>query len=251
MLTIAHLSDTHLDGGSRSTGRAMSVANYLRDLPGSVDAIVVTGDIADNGEASEYEMAQAIFSFDCPVFFCPGNHDHRQEFVRGLLASPSPDSAGDDDSPVNQVCRAGGVIFAMCDSTIAGQVEGYLSDDTLGWLDGVLTENADCPALICFHHPPVMLHAPFVDSLRQGGTDRLERVIAKHPQVAAILSGHAHTAAATTFAGRPLRVAPGVVSTLRLPWESGGPFDDELPPALAFHVIDDDARLTTHYRSLP
>jgi hypothetical protein len=46
-------------------------------------------------------------------------------------------------------------------------------------------------------------------------------------------------------------VAPGVVSTLRLPWERGDVLDYSLPPAIAFHVLDDDRRLTTHYRVIP
>jgi hypothetical protein len=45
-----------------------------------------------------------------------------------------------------------------------------------------------------------------------------------------------------------LLVAPGVVSTLRLPWEHGEVLDHGLPPAIAFHVLDDEWRLTTHYR---
>jgi 3',5'-cyclic-AMP phosphodiesterase len=52
----------------------------------------------------------------------------------------------------------------------------------------------------------------------------------------------------STFAGRPLLVAPGVVSTLRLPWETDTDLDEQMPPALAFHVLDDNWRLTTHYR---
>ena len=57
--------------------------------------------------------------------------------------------------------------------------------------------------------------------------------------------------AASTFAGLPLLVAPGVVSTLRLPWEGRGDIDEDLPPAVAFHVLDDHGRLTTHYRLVP
>jgi hypothetical protein len=67
----------------------------------------------------------------------------------------------------------------------------------------------------------------------------------------ALLCGHAHTAAATTFAGLPLLVAPGVVSTSVLPFESDAIVDLEQPPMLAFHVLHDDRRLTTHYRVAP
>jgi 3',5'-cyclic AMP phosphodiesterase CpdA len=122
----------------------------------------------------------------------------------------------------------------------------------LSWLDKVLSESPDEPAFVCFHHPPVTLNAPYIDTIRQTGEDRLAAVLADHPRVVAVLCGHAHVAAATTFAGLPLLVGGGVVSTVRLlPWEGDPEFDYELPPTVAFHVLDDDRRLTTHYRTVP
>ncbi|TNC18899.1 metallophosphoesterase family protein [Amycolatopsis alkalitolerans] len=90
-----------------------------------------------------------------------------------------------------------------------------------------------------------------LDGIRLRGEDRLAALLERYPQVVAVLCGHAHTAAASTFAGKPLRAAPGVVSTLKLPWEHGDLLDYAQPPALAFHVLDDEHRLTTHYRVLP
>ena len=75
-------------------------------------------------------------------------------------------------------------------------------------------------------------------------------MLADHPQVLAVLVGHAHTAATGVFAGRPLVVAPGVVSTLRLPPEHRDDLDYELPPGVALHFLD-GGRLTTHFRVLP
>jgi hypothetical protein len=50
------------------------------------------------------------------------------------------------------------------------------------------------------------------------------------------------------FAGVPMLAAPGVESTMILPWE---PEDRPAPPpAVAFHLLEDD-RLTTHYRVCP
>jgi hypothetical protein len=43
-------------------------------------------------------------------------------------------------------------------------------------------------------------------------------------------------------------VAPGVVSTSVLPWEERDRADLQAPPAVAYHVLGDDGRLTTHYR---
>jgi len=111
------------------------------------------------------------------------------------------------------------------------------------------------PVLVGFHHPPVELGVPYVDGIRQFGEERLAEVAARHPHLVAFLAGHAHTAAATTFAGRPLLVAPGVVSTIKLPWEVPAGSDDVVhldhAPSLAFHVLHDDHRLTTHYRPVP
>ncbi|MEJ2852186.1 MULTISPECIES: metallophosphoesterase [unclassified Saccharothrix] len=240
MLVFAHLSDTHFDGGARATARARRVLEHLDGLPGPLDAILVSGDIADHGLTSEYELAREHLRSKVPVLVLPGNHDDRGNFRRVLLGGPA------GDGPVNQVEKIGDVVFALCDSSIPGRSEGLLDDETLAWLDGVLAQGA--PTFVCFHHPPVTVHQPSIDAIRQFGEDRLAAVLARHTNVVGLLCGHAHTAAASTFAGLPLRVAPGVVNTLLLPWESDEVIDLDLPPAVAFHVLSDDLRLTTHYR---
>jgi 3',5'-cyclic-AMP phosphodiesterase len=94
------------------------------------------------------------------------------------------------------------------------------------------------------------LHTRASDVIRLSGEDRLAAVMDRHPQVVAVLCGHAHSAAATTFAGRPLLAAPGVVSTGVLPWEERDSADFQAPPAVAYHALGDDGRLTTHYRPI-
>ena len=96
-----------------------------------------------------------------------------------------------------------GAVLALCDSVVPGQDGGYLDDETLDWLDAVLSDDPGAPALVCLHHYPVPLHTELADTIRLAGEDRLAAVISRHPQVVAVLCGHAHTAAATTFAGRP------------------------------------------------
>ncbi|MFD7659405.1 metallophosphoesterase [Actinosynnema sp. NPDC059797] len=162
------MSDLHLDGSDRAGGRAERVRAYLAGLPGRLDAVLVSGDIADHGLPEEYAPARAVLDLPHPVLVLPGNHDVRGPFRTGLLDEPA------SDEPINRVAEVGGAVFALC--------------------------------------------------------------------------GHAHTAAASTFAGRPLLVAPGVVSTIRLPWEGSDVVDLDQPAAVAFHVLDDGGRLTTHYR---
>ncbi|GAA2748180.1 metallophosphoesterase [Kitasatospora cinereorecta] len=242
-----HLSDLHLDGGARSVERVRAVMAFLEDLPYDLDAVLVTGDLADHGRPEEYEVLRELLVSRHPVLVLPGNHDERAALRRVLLGE---DAA---DGPVNRVHRGAGFVLALCDSSVPGRPEGLLADETLAWLDGVVERTpAGVPVLVAFHHPPVVLHTPAVDPIRQFGAERLAELAGRRPQIAAFLCGHAHTPAATRFAGRPLLVAPGVVSTLRLPWERPGPdTHPDLPPALAFHVLDGDGRLTTHYRVVP
>ncbi|MEV6953644.1 metallophosphoesterase [Streptomyces sp. NPDC051183] len=248
MIVIAHLSDTHLDGGSRAAGRTRAVMEYLDGLPYDLDAVLVSGDITDHATAAEYEEARKILDSRHPLALCPGNHDDRAAFRRGLLGEREASRA-----PVDRVLRGNGFVLAACDSSVPGEHRGFLEDSTLSRLDAVLEGTPrDVPVLVAFHHPPVPLHIPYVDRVRQFGEERLAALAERHPHLTAFLCGHAHTGAATTFAGRPLLVAPGVVSTCKLPWEAAAGASEYVhldePPVVAFHVLGDDGRLTTHYR---
>jgi 3',5'-cyclic AMP phosphodiesterase CpdA len=248
MLVLAHISDTHIDADPESAARTAQVMDYLNRLPHPVDAILVTGDIADQGELAAYELAAKLLVSPYPVLTCPGNHDLRDAYRRGLMGEPDG-----GDEPINRRHDLGGATVLLGDSSIPGRDEGRLDPATLGWFaDQLAATPAGTPVLVGFHHPPVELHQPFVDSIRLQAAGSLADLLAAHPEVVAVLCGHAHTAAASTFAGRPVLVAPGVISTLRLPWEGEGPVvDRQQPPGVAFHVLDGSGRLTTHYRVVP
>ncbi|MFE0450526.1 phosphodiesterase [Streptomyces sp. NPDC058914] len=248
MLVLAHISDLHLDGTARATERAERVRDRLWNLPGRVDALLVTGDIADHGAETEYEEAARILGLrgadaPFPVLTCPGNHDSRAPYRKALLGLPAA------DGPVNSVQVFDGGAVLMCDSSIPGEDAGELTDDTYGWIEETLDElDGEVPALLALHHPPVALHHPLPDSYRLRDPGRLAALLQRRPEIAGIITGHAHTPAATGFAGRPLVVGPGVTWTLRLPWEGEQVADREAPVGLAFHVLDDERRLTSHFR---
>ncbi|MEH0402607.1 metallophosphoesterase [[Kitasatospora] papulosa] len=240
---LAQISDLHLDGSERATRRAERVMDHLRALPRPVDAVLVTGDIADHGAEAEYEEAARILAAPFPVLPCPGNHDARPAYRTALLGEEP------GTGPVNRVHHIAGVAILMCDSTVPGRDEGRLDEETLAWIDTTLTElPGGTRSLIAFHQPPVELHHPLPDSCMLERSGDLAALLDAHPEVAAVLTGHAHTAAASAFARRPLIVGPAVTWTLRMPWEGDHAADRDQPPGLAFHVLDDDGRLTTHYR---
>ncbi|WP_408994233.1 metallophosphoesterase [Streptomyces sp. 1268] len=242
-MLLAQISDLHLDGSDRARDRTSRVMDHLRSLPRPVDALLVTGDIADHAAEAEYEEAVRLLDVPFPVLACPGNHDARPAYRKAFLGE-APATA-----PVNRVHHIAGTAILMCDATIPGRNEGRLDAETLAWIDATLGALPDgVPALIAFHQPPVELHHPLADATMLQEPERLAALLDAHPRVVAVLTGHAHTAAASTFAGRPLIVGPAVTWTLRLPWEGDRPADRDQPPGLAFHVLGEDRRLTTHFR---
>jgi len=243
MVLLAQISDLHLDGTDRATERTTRVMDYLRSLPRPVDAVLVTGDIADHGDPAEYALAAQLLAAPFPVLTCPGNHDVRAAYRKALLGEPAA------EGPINQVHHIAGAAILMCDSSIPGRDEGLLDDETLRWLTASLADlGGELPVLIAFHHPPIAMHHPLPDEVRLRRPEGLADLLHRHPEIAAVLTGHAHTAASGVFVGRPLVVAPGTIWTLRLPWEGERAADRSAPPGIAFHVLDDDRHLTTHYR---
>ena len=99
MPVFAQVSDIHIDSGARSVERTRLVMEYLDALPGDLDAVLVTGDIADHGLDAEYESVRELTKSRHPVLICPGNHDDREAFRRSLLGVEA------SLEPVNAVLR--------------------------------------------------------------------------------------------------------------------------------------------------
>lgn len=247
VIVFAHLSDPHLDGGDRARDRLRRTMAYVRQA--RIDAILVTGDITDHGRPDEYAQARAELVAGVPVLVLPGNTDLRGPYRAGLLGTDP------DDLPVNRSATVGGVLFALCDSLISGHHGGLLTAETLDWLRDALDAH-DGPAVVAFHHPPVSLHMHLHDPIALINGAELATLLDAYPQVAAVLTGHAHSGIATMFAGRPLLIAPGVVGTFQPPFLQEGSTwaqitEPDAPPGVAFHVLDDDGRMITHFRAVP
>ncbi|HEX4685160.1 MAG TPA: metallophosphoesterase [Nocardioides sp.] len=246
MFVVAHVSDTHFGNDVQDpAGRAAAVMDHLLAMSPRPDILVLTGDVADHGLAHEYAAAREwLDRWPGAVAVCPGNHDVRRAYVDGLGRES------------RDVVDHGGYRFVLLDSLIdavAGERvdEGRLGDDQLGWLDRQLGAS-DAPAFICLHHPPTTIGLELMDPIRLMDGDALAAVIDHHPHVVATLVGHAHTMGATVFAGRPLLVGGGVVSTVTADAEDVDTVWYAAPPTLALHLVDETPpRVTTHWRALP
>ncbi|MEM6680498.1 MAG: metallophosphoesterase, partial [Pseudomonadota bacterium] len=95
MTTIVQLTDTHITPGgaplfgqidtAAAMARAVAHINALPETIGPIDAVVLTGDLVNDGMAAEYEAFRTIAQgLTPPLLAIPGNHDDRAAFRAGV-----------------------------------------------------------------------------------------------------------------------------------------------------------------------
>ena len=249
MFVVAQISDLHFRDDADQHARIDAAMAYLNDRCGGadrIDALLVTGDLTDDGRLEQYREAERHIVTDVPTLVLLGNHDDRAAYRRVTR----PDDGGAPYAPVNSALSLDGLLLLGLDSSIPGRPDGDLSDDTLDWASAQMDAAGEVPVLVAFHHPPAPVGMPFMDSIRMVDPERLEALTERHPNIVGFVCGHIHSASARMFAGRPLVMAPGISSTLNLPFEGDEVLNDTQPPGIAFHLIGDGV-LTSHFRAIP
>ena len=193
---IAQLSDPHVsdDDDTRAVALAAAV-QAVAALDPAPGAVLVSGDLAEHGSAGEYErVRQTLAALPMPVHVLAGNHDDREAMRKSF---PLPPAAADAESEdYRYVTRCGPLRLIGCDTTRPGRDDGELGADRLSWLEARLTEDRDTPTIVAMHHLPLLTGVPAMDALGLPKADRvaLSELVAAHPQVRRILTGHVHRA---------------------------------------------------------
>ena len=215
--TVIQLTDTHLSGGGDlmhgmmdTTRNLRKVLDHLDAWEGSVDAIIVSGDLADAGSPEAYRTLRTMLEptaarLGATLCYAMGNHDDRAGFRIGLDLSRN--GSTDLGAPFDAVHHIGGLRIVVLDSTTPGRHDGSLEDVQLDWLAKVLEDRAPRGTLLVMHHPPVRSPVATVDFLRLTDPSALESVIAGS-DVRMILCGHAHYTGASAISGIPVWIGP-------------------------------------------
>ncbi|NUP19321.1 MAG: metallophosphoesterase [Streptomyces sp.] len=228
-MRIIHLSDTHIDRtdapnkyGVNATDSLRLMLTELRHLR-NVDAVVVTGDLADDGTVEAYTAVRDLVGefarrLGAPVFYTTGNHDERDAFTKVLGSGHAePDAVLDSGASERvAVSTVGGTRVVTLDSLVPGKVYGRVSEAQLSWLKGVLSTSAEHGTVVALHHPPISLGIsatqPFF-GLRN--PDELAEAI-RGSDVRVVLTGHYHLQLLGFLASVPVWVTPGVVNRIDL-----------------------------------
>jgi len=193
MLHLIQITDFHLFADSQGMLKGVNTLNSLnavvqdcRHTFPTPDLVLATGDLSHDGSAASYQKCRSILAdLAAPVMFLPGNHDvvsvMQQEFPNGNIS--------------NERCRQiKGWNIILLNTAMHGEEGGFLVVDELAFLDEMLQNWPDCPALVVLHHPPVTVGSRWLDDIGLVNAEEFFDVLDRHTQVRGIIFGHIHQA---------------------------------------------------------
>ncbi|HEY5072276.1 MAG TPA: metallophosphoesterase [Caulobacteraceae bacterium] len=210
-MLIAQITDIHLgferDNAQELNRRRLdSTIEALLAVEPTPDLLILSGDLADRGEALSYrQVRDALAVLPFPIAACVGNHDSRSNFCAAFPDTPLFDGFVQyvlDDWPLRIV---------TIDTLEEGRHDGAFCERRARWLDERLGEAPGMPVLLVLHHPPVPTGINWMTSQSQEPwAVRLSGVVSRHNQVIAAVCGHLHRPMIAPWAGTTLIVCPPV-----------------------------------------
>lgn len=211
-MIIAQISDTHAKAANIRLFGTIDVVGAFRGLVARLEAmdpkpdvVIHTGDITNDGEASDYHAAlDCLSGLSMPVYVTLGNHDLRDEARRAFANYKGIPASGHfsyviEDHPVRII---------MLDTLVEGEPHGVVGSEQLHWLNETLSAEPAKPTLVCLHHPPFDTGLGFMDSIGLHDASELENIISAHGQVERVLAGHVHRAFTAGFGGTIAMTCP-------------------------------------------
>ncbi len=184
-ITDLHLQEnpTDLMRGENVEARFCMVLDQLMSL--SADALLLTGDLSHHAPAAYERLTSYLDELSYPSYWIPGNHDLPDEMRR---------YAGKGLG--QKALRFQNWQVLMLDSTSQpdGRGGGTLSAEELDFLHVELDATDSEHVLLVMHHNPVSVHSAWQDKIGLGQAARFWDVVARYPQVRAVIFGHVHQA---------------------------------------------------------
>jgi Icc protein len=169
-------------------------------------AVVVKGDLTDDGQPDEFATFEACYrpAFDGRLFVVRGNHDA----YRGQT-----EYAGD------QWIELPGVAIALLDTTIPYAATGHLTSEQLDWLDAGAAAST-VPVIAMGHHQQWTEGNRNSDyfGIDPDASDGLTGVIARRPAIIAYTAGHTHRHRARAVADGVPSIEVGCVKDFPGTW---------------------------------
>ena len=242
MTTILQISDTHIVGsGKLVAGRLKTELPFrrlvqrigdIRDQIGAVDAVLVSGDLSDDGSAESYQNFREILApLELPFYVIPGNHDAREPMRAAFLE----DGYLPDTGKLNWHRQIGDVHVIGLDTLVEGQGGGRLDKPTLEFLGDTLSAIESGSVLLALHHPPFKTGIGFMDSIGLENSAELVEVLSDCEIELRITCGHIHCMMAVSVGRHIAIAAPSPCSSFSLDIREDAP--------VGFMILDDGCLL--------
>jgi 3',5'-cyclic-AMP phosphodiesterase len=254
-MLIAQITDTHIKTEGVLTYRVVDTAAHLvravaalNALDPRPDLVIATGDLVDFGRPEEYAYLRRLLApLEIPLLLVPGNHDDPKALAEAFPDHPYLAAALARHGRISHTVETHPVRLVLLDTVEFGKPGGALGAAQIDWLDSALAEQPDRPTIVALHHPPFDTGIDHMDRIGLSDAAALKPVIARHPQVERLISGHLHRAIQTRFAGTVASTAPSTAHQLAL--TLGGDAEPGFtlePPAFQLHLWRDGAGLVSH-----
>ncbi len=212
-MLIAQITDMHVglvvetENGTVDTltrlERAIAHLNALRPRP---DLVLATGDLTRDGHLDEYAaLRHALSALAIPYALIPGNHDDREN-LRATFGDVL-NGAGADGF-LHQAIEGGELRILCLDTQVPGYEGGALCAARLAWFEARLAEAPARPTLVAMHHPPIDVGMPMFQRWPFEGGPAMAEIVARHPQIEAIVCGHIHRPISRRWHGTVIHVTP-------------------------------------------
>lgn len=253
---LAQISDLHF----RSHGRKLydfidvntcnaEVVSQLNALEERPDAVVITGDIVNCGLASEYEVARRTLSnLRYPLYIIPGNHDDKAQFLEAM--GPLCPQLGTDPQNMHYAVDDFAMRLLFIDTSLPGESKGWLTLETLAWLEAQLEQGGDKPTAVFMHHPPLKLGSAQMDKIACENGDRLLSLIDRFPSLCRVFCGHTHRLIFTQYRQATIATIPGTVHQVPYYHEDPAPFYNLEPAACLMHRLVDNTGWVSYLHPL-
>ena len=187
-LALVQVTDTHLTGTETGSLLGMNTARSAKGVidaalaTESADCILVTGDIAADGQPEAYGQLEALLGTSLPSLWLPGNHDdvssHKDHYA----------------SHMKRRLRAKHWDVVMLETQVEGEVGGVLSTTELDALKSAVDDArlANKALLVATHHPLRRLESAWLDEQSVKNASEALDILKSIADQTAVISGHVH-----------------------------------------------------------
>lgn len=190
-ITIIQLTDSHLF--AETSGKLLGLNTFdslqwvierVEEEQPDIDLILATGDIAQEPCIESYTLfQQQVAKLVAPVYWVRGNHDAYESMLNVV-------GEANKISPCTVDILNWRII--LLDSTIDGEVPGYLAPEQLQYLKQQLDSAKGKHVLLSFHHHPIPMNSFWLDQQIIANANELFAISDQFANVKTMVWGHVH-----------------------------------------------------------